>query len=454
MSEAIDKGSHGAGKYSIKKLILRTAGNDGVDITNKFSKMKIYEDMYAPFITGSITLEDTTDMSVLFGTSGTDLIEISLLSDGLDDSKENSINGLFWIYKRGDRNQIADKNISIELFFASMEFMIDSHTVVPGYFEKMTGTEIILKVIKEYWHKEGVQMPEKEIIVNKDNRPSRQMTFVSNLWSPSKIINYCQSHCIDDDGDASYFFFENRHGFNFLNFKDIYSVYGDNGKTKFKILDSNFAGHTGESVGGGVQVQISPEEESHVIRGSRRIGQFDALKTYNSGGIKNNIIQIDLLKREFSVTPSKFSDNVAKTPVLNEAYTFNETFAENVSGKYTLVVDHYDLFSDAKDTVLNSSTAIPRAAALSNFSNNAIEIDLTGRTDLTVGMVADLDLTRKVRISAKADMSDYKDYKYSGDYIITAIAHTFEVDSHSMTLELSRDGILAKGLEKINYLVE
>lgn len=69
-------------------------------------------------------------------------------------------------------------------------------------------------------------------------------------------------------------------------------------------------------------------------------------------------------------------------------------------------------------------------------------------------MVADLDLTRKVRIPAKADMSDYKDYKYSGDYIITAIAHTFEVDSHSMTLELSRDGILAKGLEKINYLVE
>jgi hypothetical protein len=87
----------------------------------------------------------------------------------------------------------------------------------------------------------------------------------------------------------------------------------------------------------------------------------------------------------------------------------------------------------------------PRMMGITNFMNNSIEIDLMGRTDSTVGIILRVNLSRKVPRYKGMPEDEYTDFKYTGDYICTAISHKITPDTkHTMVLELARDGIKDK----------
>ncbi len=435
-----------AGTFKILNLTLLSSSGNSYDIKTKFKDLHIFEDIFSPFISGKITLVDTSDVIDLFSKHSTDLLQIDLVSLGLEESdQKNRVSGTYWIYKRGDRIMTAERTIEITLFFATMEMMIDTHTVVKHSYKDKPVKEVLEDIIKKYYYTEKADIPEnlqKKLITNEANNPiSRNISFVSNLWPASKCFTFCQNHSIDDEGDATYFFFENKHGFNFLNFNDMVKM--ANGTPFITLSESNFTANTKDSAGGGVEVEIDVNMDSTIITGARRIGQVDAMKIYQDGGMKMVVHNLDILKKEYKSEIVSPLDVLPKEPLLNDRYIFDADLVGNTDGIQACVQTEYDLFENSKDTTSNVSVIGPRSVSISNFMNNSIELDLLGRTDYTVGQMIEVNLVKKIEIFKGDGEEKYKDFKYSGRYICSAVSHYFTVNNkHTVTLELCRDGVL------------
>lgn len=443
----LSKLASAAGTFKILNLTLLSADGGAYDITSKFKDLQIFEDLFSPFITGTITLVDTSDVISLFSKHSTDLLQIDLVSLGLDEvNPNNRVHGNFWVYKRGDRIMTANRTIEIKLYFCSMEMLIDSHTTVKRLYKDKPVREILEDIIKTSYYTDKSTIPEnlrKKLIMNdKDNPISRNISFVSNMWSASKCFAYCQNHVIDDEGDATYFFFENKSGFNFLNFNDLVKI--ANNTPFITLSESNFTSNTKDSAGGGVEVEFDVNTDSTIIIGSRRIGQVDALRLYADGGLKITVHNLDILKKEYYPQVITPLDVLPKTPLLNDVYAFETNVIANSDGIQECVLSEYDLFDNTRDTSFNSSIIGPRSISIANFMNNSIELDLLGRTDYTVGQMIEVNLTRKIEINRGDQETKYKDFKYSGRYICSAVSHKFDVNNkHTVTLELCRDGVLS-----------
>jgi len=441
-----------AGTFKIIDMNLLTSDGKVYDIRTKFKDLQIFEDIFSPFITGHMTLVDTSDVIDLFSTNSTDLLQLNIISLGLDESKDqNKINTTFWIYKRGDRILSAERTVEIKLYFGSLEMMLDTHTSVKHPYINKPADKVISDIITKYYYTDKSNIDkklQKKLITNTNkNKNSRNVTFVSNLWKASKCFTYCQNHSIDDSGDATYFFFENKGGFNFLNFTDMVQLSTIQGKIvpSFILIDSNFTADSAPSAGGGVKVDFNPEMDSKIITGSRRVGQLDALKMFDEGGLKMGLHSFDLLKRNYSYTESTPIDVLPKNPLLNDIYPFDPVFISNIDSVHTCVASEFDLLDNTTDSSSNVTIIAPRNISIANFMNNSLELDLMGRTDYTVGQIIQVELTRKITINKGDPESKYKDFKYSGMYICSAIAHKFDLSNkHTVTLELCRDGILSK----------
>ena len=77
---------------------------------------------------------------------------------------------------------------------------------------------------------------------------------------------------------------------------------------------------------------------------------------------------------------------------------------------------------------------------MAQIDANKIEIVVPGRLDYTVGLKIDINLF-KSEPSNKED-TESKDVMFSGSYLISAVNHYINRNSHECTLELVKDSLL------------
>jgi hypothetical protein len=73
-----------AGDVSIDKLRIITAKGFYQDVTAQVINVQFYEDIFAPFITGSLILKDTLDLVNLFPFIGEEYVELEISTPTLD----------------------------------------------------------------------------------------------------------------------------------------------------------------------------------------------------------------------------------------------------------------------------------------------------------------------------------------------------------------------------------
>jgi len=106
-----------AGDVSIDKIEIISANGLGQEVTNQVVSIDIYEDIFAPFISGVIVLKETIDYINLFPLVGEEYVNIKIHTPSFDD-KNMIIDDQFLIYKLTDRVQTGDRNqaYAIHLF--------------------------------------------------------------------------------------------------------------------------------------------------------------------------------------------------------------------------------------------------------------------------------------------------------------------------------------------------
>ena len=408
-----------AGDVSIRKAEIVSQNGTYHNIIPQILNVQIFEDMFSPFITGSIIVRESLDFANLFPLVGEEIINLEIATPSLN----KRLKGQFFIYKMSDRDTLGDKSVVYQLHIISRESVIDLNKKISRPFSGKV-SEIATQILNE--PTVGLET-DKSVIVE----PTANSTkYISNFWSPVQNLNYLCSTAVNRNNSPTFLFFENREGLNFISLDTMYTP-----EILQTFVNDKYARDNQRGGGGSIK---NIDEDFRRIQQIRIPQTFDYMDRIRSGMQASNLIMYDFTKKQYSV----------KTFDMLKGYDENKhmNFYPVISNKQTRRGDstllrsfrYYGSFSGYGD-VTNNNSIQKRISLLKQAESFKVEIVVPGRWDYTVGKKVNLQLTR-IEPLTKEDI-DTKDKLYSGTYLIAAINHTVTKEKHECSIELIRESL-------------
>lgn len=423
--DSSDKELRFAGDVSIEKCDIYTSTGIKQDIAAQVIAIAIYEDIFSPFISGSLTVRESFDLANLFPFVGEEMVQIEIVTPTLDTKK--NIKGNFYIYKMADRVLLGDKQVAYVLHFISYEAVIDlnkkNSKVYSGKPE-----EIVKSIITD--NVTGLQS-KKEVFVEPTNK---NIKFISNFWSPTRCINYCTAAAVNKNGVPNYVFFENRFGFYFISLDSLYA----NGL--YQSFTKDF--YTRDTLPGGGDARNITEDYRRIEDISIPVA-YDYMDRIRNGMYSSKLISYDLTKKQYNVKNYNLRDNYDKLQHLNP----NKLLSENAIFKSSTLLLNYPR-STASFTgfgdVTNFKHEQERISLMKLAESSKVEITVPGRSDYTAGQKVSLTLNKIQPVSTEDNDADLIDQMFSGYYIIAAVNHYVTRERHECHMELIKDSVQIK----------
>ena len=113
---------------NVSSRILRFAGDINIEsatitsmvsgltfnVTNQLITIEIFEDMFAPFMTGSLIFRESLDFANSFPFVGQEYLDLKVSTPTLENSG-GTVEGRFYIYKLSDRQEVSGETLRARL---------------------------------------------------------------------------------------------------------------------------------------------------------------------------------------------------------------------------------------------------------------------------------------------------------------------------------------------------
>lgn len=412
-----------AGDVNIEKVEIITPKGVYQNVRNQIIQVRIFEDIFSPFITGSIVLQESFDLQSLLPLIGEEFIEIKITTPTL----EKSIDGLFHIYKMNDKINIGDRAIGYELNFISAEAVIDTNKKISKVFSGKI-SDIVNTFVKDKI--DGLESKKKFNIENTRNT----IKYVSPYWGPVKNLTFLSENSISENQSPSFLFYENRDGFNFRSLETLYKTKSYQQFVMDKYSRDNFPQ-------GGNALNIMEDY--------KRVGEIDFVESYDymdrlSAGMYNSkLVSYDSTKKTYTVKNFDIKQKFTKQAHLNPHPLFSSKAIGRSNAKQILFPRAFETFTSFGDTT-NARVVQERISFLKMAEAQKVNITVPGRCDYTVGQVAELTLYKKQPMKKGDRNEDLIDTVNSGNYLVSAINHQISVDGHTCFIELIKDSMKKK----------
>ena len=411
-----------AGDVSIDKIRVTARNGFSQDVTPQVIAIQIFEDIFSPFMTGSLILKESFDLINLIPFAGEEQLELEISTPSLENG---NIKSKFYIYKLTDRELLGDKNVVYQLHFISPEAIVDLNKKVSRVFGDKPET-IIDYLLKDSVN--GLQTTKRLI-----TEPSSKIVkFISNFWSPSKTIQFIADNSVNTNDSPSYLFFENRDGFNFVSLESLYANKPYQEFTYDKYMrDKRKDGSDTKNVG---------QDYKRIQTISIPIG-VDYMDRIRSGFFASKMISFDLTKKQYNVKPYNMFDTFDGSKHLNEYPVASEKSIFRTNSTFINYPRANSTFSGFGDAT-NYRNEQKRLSLLKQAESNKIQVVVPGRCDYTVGQKVNVKLYKIEPVSDKD--GDLVDKMFSGNYIIAAINHYINREGHECNMELIKDSLMMK----------
>lgn len=406
-----------AGDVSINKVQIVTPTGFYQDITAQVLTVHFYEDIFAPFITGSIVVRESFDLINLFPFVGEEYLDLDITTPTLKDSK---IKGRYYIYKLTDREHLGDKNVVYQIHFISVESLADLNKKVSKTFAGKV-SDLVEAFIKDKNY--GLES-DKKIVVEPTNN---SVKYISNYWSPIKNLNHLTGNAVNKNKTPNYVFFENRDGFYFVSLEKLYQ----NVVTSEFVYDK----YTRDKLPDGRDVRNVNQDYKRILEISVPVAH-DYMDRLRNGMLASRQFSYDVTKKTYNVKNYNMLDRFNEQKHLNKfPINSNKVIFRNNSTMiiYPKNYGNFNGFGDATAAHSNQE----RISTLKLAEANKINITVPGRTDYTVGQKIGIVLYR-VEPASKKDQ-DLTDKMFSGYYLIAAINHVIDKEKHECYMELIKE---------------
>lgn len=410
-----------AGDVSIEEIKIITTQGFYQDITNQVMAIQIYEDLFSPFMTGTLEVRDSLDLLNVFPLNGEEFLHMKINTPTL---QKGNIDHKFYIFKMADKMPIGDRSDIYTLHFISEEALLDVNKKISKTFEGRC-SEIAKRILTD---KQFGLQSNKEFVIEDTSNSTK---YISNFWSPIKnLVEICATS-VNQNGNASYVFYENRFGFNFVSLEylyqqDHYQLFQYDAYVRDVDTNSNVSTRNVTEDYKRIRTVNVPTVYDYVDRNrkgmfaSKMITYDPVTKRYNN----KNFDMIDVYSRQNHLNKFAYASN--KSIYKYSSYLLNMT-------KYT---GNFTGYGD----VTNTGCIQNRTSLLSQAEAGKLEITVPGRLDYTVGLKVELKFFKTEPI--EQEDSEIVDSVMSGNYIISAINHYINRKRHECTIEVIKDSLL------------
>lgn len=409
------KGLRVAGDVEIRDITIVSLNGQTANITNQVEMVQIYEDLFSNFINISVTVLEAVDYINLFPFCGEEYIDIDIDTPTLD----KPIKGRFYVTKIDNYMRIAERQVAYILRAVSEEWFIDANTKINRPLKGNIG-----EIVTTLFSNDSIKTKKKLVLEPTVNKTK----FIPNYWAPSKCINYLAKNAINAYNSPSYVFFENRNGFNFasldtLAVQSVKHTFIKDNYTRTQALDSTV-------------IDIN-EDYKRIIEFKMPIIS-DYIANIDGGQIKSKMITHDMLTKKYQILDYSVKTDKFAPALLNKFPAYSKRALVSAAANVFYIPKYTANYTNFDD-VTNSKSAQRRLSSLQTLKKYTMNIQVFGRTDYTVGSIAEVFIPKSTQISKE---DDPKDLILSGKYLISAINHTIDRKSHICHMELIKNSLL------------
>jgi hypothetical protein len=433
-----------AGEVVINKMeIVSINTSFVVDLQNMFLGINVYEDIFAPFINGTLVIQDANALINKLPIVGEEFLDLDIVTPGFpDEDKKHSIHGRFYVYKVSDRQYTNDRLVSYILHFVSVEALLDMNIKLSKGFNASKISDIASDILKQYsyFQNDSKELTEEQLERFNIEETSNGHAYVSNFWSPVKNLNYLAEHAISmpannngtmTEGSPTFLFFENRNGLNFISLEALFR----NDITR-EFRKDNFTR------------DIPTDKENRTTtfdfeKNYSRVLDFNVVESFSyidrnrSGTFASNLIVHNITNKTYRNIAFDYKTNYDKEIRLNEFAPISKQSINTKENAYIMMEKANAIFEGNHD-ISNSKIAQRRLSLMNLMDTQQIEITVLGRTDYTVGQRVSFVLYKVCNLELE---DEQEDKLLSGNYLITAIRHIITNQNHQCVMLLMKDSL-------------
>jgi hypothetical protein len=407
-----------AGDVSIDKIKIVSQSGFAQDIAAQVINIQIYEDLFSPFMSGSLIVKDSLDLVNLMPFIGEEFLELDISTPTLKKSK--NIKGSFYIYKLSNREIIGDRSVVYQLHFVSKEAIVDVNKKISRVFANKI-SDLVEPFIKDKTF--GLES-DKQVFVE----PTiNNFKYISNFWSPVKNIMYLVDNAANMNKTPNYVFFENRDGFYFISLE---SLYGADPYQEF-----TYDKYVRDSLPQGGDVRNIPEDFKRIKEINIPVG-FDYMDRISSGMLSSKILSYDVTTKKYATKNYDMFKRFEEQKHLNN-FPINSNKAIFKSNSFLINYPKYYANFNGFGDVTNHKIIQERLSLTKLAESNKLQITVPGRTDYTVGQKIAIVLNKMEPLTERD--RDTTDKMFSGFYLIAAINHYIDREKHECIMEVIKE---------------
>jgi len=426
-------------------LELELVGSNGktVDLLNdKLNALNIYEDIFKPVITGTIQLNDGSNLLSELAIHGNEYLYVTFGRPG-ETRPEERYTKVFRVYKIADREKSPDGQIQrYILHFCSEEQIFSNQQVISRSYSGGTSSEYIANICRFDLKTNPNKLIDFEISAGPNE-------FVLTRRTPMEAIEYFAEHSYSQSL-SPFLFFENKKGFNFLSLESLYK------RNSIATIQYNAAQYTEER-------DTAPFVNSTNIIDFKFNECFDVNAATKRGLYSSKLFTLDLITQKYSSYNMSLLNQLNRNSMIDSYYPFNDATNRNNKALYEEFDSGVNYWLTNKNRsnspyfiskgVRSNDTFIEdflvqRKMLIESINANELHCKVAGNPQFTAGYTVDVNIPAFTQNFKNERVNDPY---YSGKYLITAVRHVIVPGSLQTILELSKNSVsspfdLARGL--------
>lgn len=409
-----------AGDVIIGDVVITSPNGVAIDVGPQILSIEIIENIFEPFTTGIVTISDSQNVTNLFPLVGNEFISISFHTPTTEADKH--YNKKFYIYAVSDKIKTTDRNSIYQLRIISEEGFRDRTTRVSQTFRGLPHQNIE-KIVRSA----GLNSSQFIVVEPAIN----DLVFISNMWNPSKCIDYISRHAINADNAPTYMFFEQRNRFVFMTL-DALCV--QQPLQQFYVNNWSRQAPT-DNINSSAAIDITRAYQS--VKQTKYSTSFNQFDRIDQGYYGSTTTGIDISTQQYVYLRNTRKFDEGKhlnkfSPIPNHAIIDNTAYINYVP----YMTQNFELQNQGI-TDTDFLYRAQRQQAFANLMTNHITMQVYGRSDYSVGMVVDVFVPKDQQLEKQED--DPYDHLLSGKYLITSLKHIVTPLEHVCNMQLMKD---------------
>ncbi len=419
-------------QFVIRKLTLTTEFGS-FDIAGAYNELVLYDNLYAPCMTGSIIMLDAMSLLEQLRFDGNEYITIQIAKSA--DSQALELHKKFRVYKVAGIVNINQTSKTYVLHFATPDFLLSEQTKVSQVFSGSYHT-MVSNILANYLQVRGPRVNDSSGVY-KIEPTKGSYTYIAPTLTPFQTIHEISKRAVSSKGKPDYLFFENLKGYNFSSLSTLMAA-----PATFK-LNFNIK-----------NIEDNIGNEMFGVRNMKILTQSNAVENIRNGSNAGKFVGFDTLTRKVkltNLTPNVIHDGSIDVTVQTNLGDFQDVnkFGATADRMVNSRIVFYP-FTQSRETndyikSTDPSTAnqqdntqeykFHRKAILSLLGQKRMELAIPGNFGIMAGDMVQLDVPK---YSKKTDSVDGElDPTLSGKYIVTATRHSLNSVKHETFIEVA-----------------